>query len=219
MIGRVLRPAEGKPDAIVLDHSGAVFRHGFVEDHVEWTLDPDRRAAHPSTSAALRPIMRRGCSNARNAAPSAPPASRAAHCGFLPQRPPRAVSISSTAISPRQRRKAHRRQQLRSERARALARDADLHRRRTRTTSRAGSLTSTKKNSARCPRGALRPQPIAPTPEVRSWVRSRQIAFAKRQVGMKTQRNKIDGQFAPRTIAMLRSPAMRALSLSAPSHS
>ena len=48
MIGRVLRPAEGKPDAIVLDHSGAVFRHGFVEDHVEWTLDPDRRAACPT---------------------------------------------------------------------------------------------------------------------------------------------------------------------------
>ena len=32
MIGRVLRPAEGKPDAIILDHSGAVFRHGFAED-------------------------------------------------------------------------------------------------------------------------------------------------------------------------------------------
>src|SRR6478736_7029025 len=47
MIGRVLRPAEGKPDAIVLDHSGAVFRHGFVEDHVEWTLDPGRRAESP----------------------------------------------------------------------------------------------------------------------------------------------------------------------------
>ena len=47
MIGRVLRPADGKPDAIVLDHSGAVFRHGFVEDPVEWTLDPDRRAASP----------------------------------------------------------------------------------------------------------------------------------------------------------------------------
>src|SRR5215208_2163647 len=44
MIGRVLRPAEGKTDAIVLDHSGAVFRHGFVEDPVEWTLDPDRAA-------------------------------------------------------------------------------------------------------------------------------------------------------------------------------
>ena len=45
MIGRVLRPADGKPDAIVLDHSGAIFRHGFVEDHVEWTLDPDLKAA------------------------------------------------------------------------------------------------------------------------------------------------------------------------------
>jgi superfamily II DNA or RNA helicase len=44
MIGRVLRPADGKPDAIILDHSGAVFRHGFAEDPVEWTLDPDTRA-------------------------------------------------------------------------------------------------------------------------------------------------------------------------------
>jgi DNA repair protein RadD len=48
MIGRVLRPADDKPDAIVLDHSGAVFRHGLPEDHVEWSLDPDRRAESPA---------------------------------------------------------------------------------------------------------------------------------------------------------------------------
>jgi superfamily II DNA or RNA helicase len=42
MLGRVLRPAPGKKDAIILDHSGAVFRHGFAEDPIEWTLDPDR---------------------------------------------------------------------------------------------------------------------------------------------------------------------------------
>jgi DNA repair protein RadD len=47
MIGRVLRPADGKPDAIILDHSGAVYRHGFVEDRVEWTLDPDKKAVAP----------------------------------------------------------------------------------------------------------------------------------------------------------------------------
>ena len=41
--GRVLRPAPGKVNAIVLDHSGAVFRHGFVEDRVEWALDPEKR--------------------------------------------------------------------------------------------------------------------------------------------------------------------------------
>ena len=34
MVGRVLRPAPGKIDAIVLDHSGAVFRHGLPEDRV-----------------------------------------------------------------------------------------------------------------------------------------------------------------------------------------
>src|SRR5262249_3567685 len=29
MIGRVLRPAPGKTDAIIIDHAGAVHRHGF----------------------------------------------------------------------------------------------------------------------------------------------------------------------------------------------
>ena len=54
MIGRVLRPAEGKPDAIILDHSGAVFRHGFAEDHVDWVLGPTRRPrAPPMPPAAL----------------------------------------------------------------------------------------------------------------------------------------------------------------------
>jgi DNA repair protein RadD len=51
MLGRVLRSANGKTDAVVLDHSGAVFRHGLAEDAVEWTLDPDRQAvsiAHES---------------------------------------------------------------------------------------------------------------------------------------------------------------------------
>jgi DNA repair protein RadD len=48
MIARVLRPADGKPDAVILDHSGAVFRHGLPEDHVEWTLDVDRRAENPA---------------------------------------------------------------------------------------------------------------------------------------------------------------------------
>jgi DNA repair protein RadD len=47
MIGRGLRPAPGKTDLVILDHSGAVYRHGLPEDHVEWTLDVDRRAENP----------------------------------------------------------------------------------------------------------------------------------------------------------------------------
>jgi DNA repair protein RadD len=48
MVGRVLRPAADKPNAIVIDHSGATHRHGFVEDRVTWTLAPDRRATAPA---------------------------------------------------------------------------------------------------------------------------------------------------------------------------
>jgi DNA repair protein RadD len=52
MIGRVLRPAPNKPDAIVIDHSGAVHRHGFVEDRVEWTLSPEKYAENATHTHA-----------------------------------------------------------------------------------------------------------------------------------------------------------------------
>jgi DNA repair protein RadD len=54
MVGRVLRPAEGKPNAIILDHSGAVYRHGLPEDHIEWTLAVDRRAENPANEKRKR---------------------------------------------------------------------------------------------------------------------------------------------------------------------
>jgi superfamily II DNA or RNA helicase len=50
MAGRVLRPAPGKTDALILDHAGAVFAHGFPEDPIEWTLAPDKRAENKAHS-------------------------------------------------------------------------------------------------------------------------------------------------------------------------
>lgn len=38
MCGRGLRSAPGKSDLVVLDHSGAVFVHGFPDEDVEWEL-------------------------------------------------------------------------------------------------------------------------------------------------------------------------------------
>ena len=55
MIGRGLRPAPDKTDVIILDHSGGVHRHGRPDDHIEWTLETDKRAAnkvHESRKAA-----------------------------------------------------------------------------------------------------------------------------------------------------------------------
>jgi superfamily II DNA or RNA helicase len=54
MVGRVLRAAEGKPDAIILDHSGAVYRHGLPEDHIEWTLNVDQRAENKTQARRER---------------------------------------------------------------------------------------------------------------------------------------------------------------------
>ena len=45
MAGRVLRPAEGKSEAIIIDHAGAVDAHGRVEDPVPWSLDTEERVS------------------------------------------------------------------------------------------------------------------------------------------------------------------------------
>lgn len=44
MIGRALRPAEGKTDCLILDHAGAVFEHGFIDEEIEWSLKESHRA-------------------------------------------------------------------------------------------------------------------------------------------------------------------------------
>jgi DNA repair protein RadD len=51
MLGRGLRPAPGKTDCLVLDHSGCVHRLGFAADEREWTLDGH---ADLSTTKAIR---------------------------------------------------------------------------------------------------------------------------------------------------------------------
>lgn len=37
-VGRALRPSPGKFSAIILDHAGNTRRHGFIDDHREWSL-------------------------------------------------------------------------------------------------------------------------------------------------------------------------------------
>jgi superfamily II DNA or RNA helicase len=91
MVGRVLRPAEGKPDAVILDHSGGVYRHGLPEDHVEWTLAVDRRAVNPAQQKRDRgetPKLHE-CPSCK-AVMVAPPCGA---CGWRPQPRGRAVDF------------------------------------------------------------------------------------------------------------------------------
>lgn len=42
MAGRILRPAPGKADALILDHAGCTWEHGFVDDKRDWKLERTR---------------------------------------------------------------------------------------------------------------------------------------------------------------------------------
>ena len=178
MIGRVLRPAEGKRDAIVLDHSGAVFRHGLPEDYVEWKLDSDHRAASPAHQARLANrvaglIECTQCSALRLGGKPCPA------CGFMPKRPAEYVRIQDGDLA-----------LVENRSTKPEVYDRDTKRR------WYGEFTAIARQLGKNPgwpyhlylakfgekpdwswRGLESP----PTSEVRSYVRSRQIAYAKRQ--------------------------------------
>ena len=176
MIGRVLRPDDGKPDAVILDHSGAVFAHGLPEDHVQWSLDVDHRAVAPAHQARLERkvpglIECAQCSALRLGGKPCP------NCGFLPRRPGQYVPHLEGELG-----------LVTGGHARAPVYNHDTKRR------WYGEFTAVARELGKNPgwpyhlylakfgekpdwnwRGLESP----PTPEVRSYVRSRQIAYAK----------------------------------------
>lgn len=52
-VGRVMRPFEGKVDAIVIDHSGAVKENGFADDYVPWSLDAKEKVKDRKEAADI----------------------------------------------------------------------------------------------------------------------------------------------------------------------
>jgi DNA repair protein RadD len=178
MVGRVLRPAPGKPDnAVILDHSGAVFRHGLPEDHVEWTLDVDGRAATPAHEK--RKI---GKEPALHECPSCqaimvkPPCH---HCGWTPKPRARDVEFEEGTLGLVVGGKG---------RAAQYSNEQKIiwHRMLIGEALRRGKNPNWAFYLFRDKFGHDRPQhwdrtALAPSPEVSSFVKSRIIAFAKRR--------------------------------------
>jgi DNA repair protein RadD len=180
MVGRVLRPADGKPDAIILDHSGAVYRHGLPEDQVEWTLDVDKRAANPAQvkrdhGEAPKP---RECPSCK-AVMVAPPCGA---CGWQPQPRARAIDFAEGELGLVAHGKAQASaysegdrmiffQQLRAvQQMRGYKRGWAAHKFK----DKFGHFP---------PWGYDALPPAAPTDALLRWVKSRNIAFAKSQRG------------------------------------
>jgi DNA repair protein RadD len=177
MVGRVLRPAPGKKNAIILDHSGAVFRHGFIEDPVQWTLDPDKRSHSPTHAARLwsgYSSRLLECSRCGSMRVGGEPCR---HCGFLPQRPPQTISFKDgdLALVDRKSRTA---EPVRDPHERMHWHAMLAHIAITRGYKPGWAAHKFKEKFGNWP--AVRTiTPQHPSPEVLAWVRSRNIAFAK----------------------------------------
>ena len=103
MAGRGLRPAQGKTNLILIDHSGAVYRHGLLEDPVESTLDVTKRAENPThenrdQQKISRLVECSQCGALRTGGEAC------AHCGFLPKRRPDAIIFGEGELASRRNR-------------------------------------------------------------------------------------------------------------------
>ncbi|MGD9879965.1 MAG: DEAD/DEAH box helicase [Reyranella sp.] len=175
IVGRGLRPAPGKSDCLVLDHSGTTLRLGFIDEHVEWTLAPDKPAARKSDSDGLGSSRKlTTCPECDAVRWSGRPCSA---CGWRPRPKPAAVDVVDGELGQVDRDRTVRMQQptasdkkcfyaellfIASERGYQQGWAAHKHR------ERYGTWPSSRFVA-----------PIEPRPETRSWVRSRFIAYAK----------------------------------------
>lgn len=176
MIGRGLRPADGKTDCIIIDHSGATYRHGFAEDDIAWTLDPEDTAlnlVHERRSTRdfhSRLVDCAKCGALRTAGEAC------RHCGFKPAPPPRAVAVIDGDLAHVTR--GGTRQRVYSPEDKVMWRRMLTFIGIERNYKPGWAAHKFKEKFGEWPPFGSVP-PLEPTPEVRSWVRSRQIAYAK----------------------------------------
>jgi DNA repair protein RadD len=177
MVGRGLRTAPGKTDALILDHAGAVFQHGFPDDPIEWTLAEDRCAENTAQKARARgdhhaPALT-DCPECHAVKFEGRPCTV---CGWQPRPRPAAVDVAEGDLAAVDR-----------SRKVAQAFDADgkiiFYRQLLWIADERGyrpgwaAYKHKEKFGEWPPRGSF--EPLQPEPATRSWVRSRQIAYAK----------------------------------------
>jgi len=101
--GRALRPFPGKTDAIIIDHAGAVFRHGLPDDDVPWTLDKETKIENEVERALKEktPIVCDSCGRAYHGR-------KCPDCGAdAPEKTPQTVEMSQGELVEIKRRRAN----------------------------------------------------------------------------------------------------------------
>jgi superfamily II DNA or RNA helicase len=181
MVGRGLRPAAGKTSLVVLDHAGAIYRHGCVEDPIQWTLEPDKCGANPvhtgrrvrDTDGSYRSrfVDCSGCGTKRMSGEAC------VHCGYYPKRAAEAIAFQDGNLALYDRRTGTALQTSDPEEQRRW--HAELASIAFQRGYKPGwaSYKFKEKFGHWPPR--IEPTPMEPSLEVLAWVRSRTIAWAK----------------------------------------
>lgn len=177
MVGRVLRPAPGKSEALVIDHSGAIWQHGLPEDPIEWTLEEDKRARNEAHEKRKQKGTKQQLSECPECSAIRMQGQPCPACGWRPQREQKQVRVVDGDL-------AHitpdRRPQKRvygSEEQREFHRQL-LFIALERGYKPGWAGHKYKERFGEWPPWGS-PEPVSPSPETRSWVRSQNIAYAK----------------------------------------
>lgn len=177
MVGRGLRTAEGKSECLVLDHAGCTLEHGFIDEPIEWTLAPDKRAQRPVQKAREkgRAPKLADCPECSAVIWSG---QGCGSCGWRPRTRPEGVDVIEGDLSLLGR-DGLAKHQVNAAQQQRLYREL-IYIAGERGYQRGWAAHKYKEKYRDWPPrnwGSL--QPIEPSPETRSWIRSRQIAYYK----------------------------------------
>jgi hypothetical protein len=179
MVDRGLRSAPGKKDCTIVDHAGVVEMHGFPDEPIEWPLAPDKKLRQPlkesrSRRRAMALVDCPECGGARWQG------SHCAGCGWRPRTRAEAVDVIDADLVPMQRDGIARPRVTAPEGKIAFYRQLLwIARERGYSDGWAWHKVSEKfGHSVNTPRGY---EPLPPSDEVRAWVKSKAIAWARRR--------------------------------------
>lgn len=178
MAGRVLRPFEGKSDTLIIDHGGLVYRHGFVEDPIDWTLDEGKLFADREHSMQERgeqtPITCVKCSHVYSGQARCP------RCGHTPERKGRWVETRNADLVQLRAGDRKPKKKVWTDEEKAMWWGMLTHYAESHGHKPGWIYHKYKAKIGVGPGPAVRYAiPKLPTPECRAWIRSTQIHYAK----------------------------------------